>query len=179
LTLVDFQAESLYEACQQLTPINPDYANLPIEEGFNWSSCLEEAYFDRLYVVVFRSVQQATADLDLLREYDDRAYADAKGAGGLLFYFKGLMNERRECLSFCLWESREQARRAADGASHRKAAAITAKMYEGYTLERYDLIKQKGRLVFRRLEEATPRGSVGTADVSPEESRYSRAGSPV
>jgi hypothetical protein len=166
LTLVDFQAESLYEACQRLTPINPDYANSPIEEGFNWSSCLQDACFDRLYVVVFRSVRCATADLDLLREYDDRAYADAEGAGGLLFYFKGLMNERRECLSFCLWESREQARRAAGGASHREAAAITAMMYESYTLERFDLIKQRGRLVFRRLEEATPRGSVGNSDAS-------------
>ena len=164
--ILDFRAESLYEACQQLTPINPDYANLPIEDGFNWSSCLEEACFDRLYVVVFRSVRRAMADLDLLREYDDRAYADAEGAGGLLYYFQGLMNERRECLSFCLWESREQARRAAAGASHREAASITAKMYESYTLERYDLIKLGGRLVFRPLEEPTPRGSGGTSDVS-------------
>ena len=155
---LDFQAASLYEACQQLTPINPNYANLPIEEGFNWSSCLDGACFDRLYVVVFRSVRRASADLDLLREYDDRAYADAKRAGGLLFYFKGRMNERRECLSFCLWESREQARRAAGGASHRAAATITAKMYESYSLERYDLIKQGGSLLFRRLEEAIPRG---------------------
>jgi hypothetical protein len=165
LTL-DYRPASLYEACQRLTPINPDYANLPIEEGFNWSSCLDGACFDRLYVVVFRSVRRASADLDLLREYDDRAYADAEGAGGLLCYFKGRMNERRECLSFCLWESREQARRAAGGASHRAAATITAKMYESYTLERYDLIKQGvgGSLLFRRLEEATPRG--GTLDVS-------------
>jgi heme-degrading monooxygenase HmoA len=162
MTLVDFRAESLYEACQQLTPINPDFANLPIEEGFNWSSCLEEACFDRLYLVVFRSLRRATADPDLLREYDDRAHADAKVAGGLLFYFKGLMNERRECLSFCLWESREQARRVAGGASHREAAAITAKMYESYTLERYELIRQGGRLIFGRLEEATPRGNVDT-----------------
>ena len=26
---------SLYEACRRIYPINPDYANLPIEEGFN------------------------------------------------------------------------------------------------------------------------------------------------
>src|SRR5918998_5116499 len=149
---LESQAATLYEACQQLAPVDPDYANLPIEEGFNWSSCLEGASFDRLYVVAFRSVRRASADLDLLREDDDRAYADAKSAGGLLFYFKGLINERRECLSFCLWESREQARRAASGASHREAATITAEMYESYTIERYDLIKQgtQENLVFRR-----------------------------
>ena len=149
---LDFQAASLYEACQQLTPNDPDYVNLPIEDGFNWSYCLDGASFDRLYVVAFRSVRSVSADLDLLREYDDRAYADAERAGGLLFYFKGLMNERRECLSFCLWESREQARSAADGASHRAAATLMAKMYESYLLERYDLINRGGSLLFRRLE---------------------------
>jgi hypothetical protein len=149
---LESQAATLYEACQQLAPVDPDYANLPIEEGFNWSSCLEGASFDRLYVVAFRSVRRASADLDLLREYDDRAYADAERAGGLLFYFKGLMNERRECLSFCLWESREQARSAADAASHRAAATLMAKMYESYSLERYYLIDQGGSLLFRRLE---------------------------
>ena len=158
---LDHRTADLYEACQRLSPIDPDYANLPVEEGFNWSSCLDQASFDRLYVVVFRSVRHAAADLDLLREYDDRAYAEAEKAGGLLFYFKGLVNERRECLSFCLWESREQARRAAGGASHLEAATITAQMYESYTIERYDLIKRgvDKTLVFRRLEEAGPRGN--------------------
>jgi hypothetical protein len=63
--------------------------------------------------------------------------------------------------SFCLWESCDQARRAASGASHREAAAITAEMYESYTIERYDLTKQgtQKNLVFRRVEEAAPRGS--------------------
>jgi hypothetical protein len=156
-----YRKASLYEACRRLSPTSPDHANLPIEEGFNWSSCLDEACFDHLYVVVFRSVRRAAADLDLLQEYDDRAYADAERAGGLLFYFKGLVNERHECLSFCLWESREQARRAAGATSHRAATTITAQMYESYTIERYDLIKQGAQedLVFRRLEEADPRGS--------------------
>lgn len=144
----------LLEACQQLFPIHPDYASLLIEEGFDWDACLSEALFDRLYLVVFRSVRRATADLHILKEYDDRAYEEAVRAGGLLRYFKGQMNERRECLSFCLWESREQARRAAGGASHGKAARITAQMYESYRLYRYDLIKlDGGALLFQPLGE--------------------------
>jgi hypothetical protein len=143
----------LYEACRRLSPINPDHATLPIQEGFNWSSCLAGFRFDRLYLVVFRSVRRVTADLELLREYDDRAYAEALEAGGLLRYFRGSMNERRQCLSFCLWESREQARRASGGTSHRAAAGLAAGMYESYVLERYDLAKEEtGDLVFRRLE---------------------------
>ena len=148
----------LYEACRRLSPIHSDNATLPVEEAFDWSS-LAVVFFERLYLVVFRSVRRATADLALLREHDDRAYAEALEAGGLIYYFRGSMNERRECLSFCLWESREQARRAAGGASHLTAAAITAEMYESYVLERYDLTREgAGGLVFRRLEENPSRG---------------------
>jgi hypothetical protein len=143
----------LYEACRRISPINPNYANLPIEEGFDWSSCLDAACFERLYLVVFRSVRRPAADLRLLKAHDDRAYGDAIEAGGLLRYFRGEMNARRECLSFCLWESREQAVTASDGASHRTATQLTARMYESYTLERYELAKgEAGDVVFRRLD---------------------------
>jgi hypothetical protein len=153
----------LYEACRRISPINPDYANLPIEVGFDWFR-LGEARFDRLYLVVFRSVRRVTADLELLKEQDDRAYEAAVEAGGLLRYFKGAMNERRECLSFCLWESREQAVTASGGASHRTAAQLTAEMYESYTLERYELTKGEARdLVFRRLDGVPGRGDVGAS----------------
>ena len=145
----------LYEACRRLSPTHPDYATLPIQQAFNWSSCFTGIPFDRLYLVVFRSVRRATADLDLLREHDDLAHADALEAGGLLHYFKGVMNERRECLSFCLWESREQAQRAAGGVSHAAAMRITTQMYESYRLERYDVVRAAAReedVVFRRIE---------------------------
>ena len=153
---------ALYEACRRISPTNPDYANLPIEEGFDWSSRLAGTRFDPLYLVVFRSVRRLTADLKLLKEHDDRAYEAALEAGGLLRYFKGEMNERRECLSFCLWESREKALEAAGGASHQTAAQVTARMYEAYSLERYELTKQGTRgLAFRRLEGLPPREGKG------------------
>ncbi len=88
--------------------------------------------FDQLYLVVFRSVWRPEADLGSLREHDDRAYEEALESGGLLRYFKGHANERGECLSFCLWETREQARQAADAASHRSAASVSAQMYLSY-----------------------------------------------
>ena len=146
----------LHEACRRLSPTHPDHATLPIQQAFNWSSCLTGILFDRLYLVVFRSVRRAAADLALLREHDDLAYADALEAGGLLYYFKGEMNERRECLSFCLWESRQQAQRASGGASHTAATRLTAQMYESYSLERYDVVKTvdgEEDIVFRRIEE--------------------------
>jgi hypothetical protein len=118
----------LYEACQQISPRHPDYATLPIEDGFDLSS-LSCCYFERLYLVIFRSVWQPETDLDLLREHDDRAYEQALESGGLLRYFKGEANERRECLSFCLWETRKQAKEAAGAASHRSAADISERQW--------------------------------------------------
>jgi hypothetical protein len=146
---LDLRAD-LYEACQQISPTHPDYATLPIEDGFDWSS-LSRCPLDSLYLIVFRSLRRPEADLDLLREHDDRAYEEALISGGLLHYFKGQANERGECLSFCLWETREQARKAADAASHRSAAGISAQMYSSYILDRYWLKKAEENLVFEPI----------------------------
>ena len=89
---LDLRAD-LYESCLQISPKHPDYAALSIQAGFDWSP-LSGCSFDRLYLVVFRSVRLPEADLTLLREHDDRAYAEALKSGGLLHYFKGQANER-------------------------------------------------------------------------------------
>jgi hypothetical protein len=147
---LDLRAD-LYEACQRISPRHTDYATLPIEDGFEWSF-LSPCDFDRLYLVVFRSVRRPEADLDLLRERDDRAYEEALVSGGLLRYFKGRANEHGECLSFCLWETRVQASKAADAASHRSAAGITAWMYESYVIDRYWLKKAGEKPIFEPIE---------------------------
>lgn len=141
----------LYEACLQISPRHSDYATLSIEDGFDWSS-LSRCLFERLYLVVFRSVWQPDADLDLLREYDDRAFEEALVSGGLLRYFKGHANELGECLSFCLWETREQAREAAGAPSHRSAAGVSAQMYLSYSLDRYWIEKVREKLVFEPMQ---------------------------
>jgi hypothetical protein len=150
--------EVVHRACQQISPIYPDYATRPVQDGFSWSSSLAGCAFERLYLVVFRSVRRPSADLELLREHDDRAYEKALESGGLLRYFKGEANEQRECLSFCLWETREQALEAAGAASHQSAAEITVRMYESYELDRYWLKKvvsaQGERLIFESIQPA-------------------------
>jgi len=140
----------LYEVCQQISPRHPDYATLSVEDGFDWSS-LSCCLFERLYLVAFRSLRRPDVDLDLLSEHDDRAYEEALESGGLLRYFQGHANEWGECLSFCLWEKREQARQAADAASHRSAVGATAQMYLSYSLERYWIQKSREELVFEPI----------------------------
>src|SRR5215210_3610881 len=148
--------EAVHRACQQISPMYPDYATRSIQDGFSWSSSLADCTFDQLYLVVFRSVRRPSADLDLLREHDDPAYQKALESGGLLRYFKGEANERGECLSFCLWETREQALKAAGTASHRSATDITVRMYESYVLDRYWLKKvvraREERLIFEPIQ---------------------------
>jgi hypothetical protein len=146
---VELRAD-LYEACQRISPKHSDYATRSIEDGFNWSS-LSRCLFDRLYLVVFRSVRRPEADLDLLHYHDDRAFEEALKSGGLLRYFKGHANEQDECLSFCLWETRKQARHAADATSHRSATEISAQMYLSYSLERFWIRKVGEKLVFDRI----------------------------
>src|SRR5215212_12157495 len=141
--------EVVRRACQQISPIYPDYATRPVQGGFSWSSSLLGCAFDRLYLVVFRSIRRPSVDLELLREHDDRAYEKALESGGLLRYFKGEANELGECLSFCLWETRRQAIEAAGATTHQSAADISVLMYESYVLDRYWLKK----VVSRRGEE--------------------------
>ncbi len=140
----------LRESCLKISPRHPDYATLPIQNGFDWSP-LYGCSFDQLYLVVFRSVRRPEADLVLLREHDDRAYEEALRSGGLLRYFKGHANDRNECLSFCLWETRDQAIEAAGAASHQSAANITAQMYLSYVLDRYWLKRSGEELIFERI----------------------------
>jgi hypothetical protein len=152
------EIEVVHRACQQICPIYPDYATRPVQDGFSWSSSLAGCAFERLYLVVFRSIRRPSVDIELLREYDDRAYEKALESGGLLRYFKGEANERGECLSFCLWETREQAIEAAGAASHQSAAEISVRMYESYVLDRYWLkkvVSARGeRLIFESIQPA-------------------------
>src|SRR5215207_6491375 len=142
----------VHKACQQISPIYPDYATRPVQDGFSWASSLAGCAFERLYLVFFRSIRRPSVDLELLREHDDRAYEKALESGGLLRYFKGEANELGECLSFCLWERRRQAIEAVGAASHQSAADISVRMYESYVLDRYWLKKvvsaREERLIF-------------------------------
>ena len=68
---------------QQISPLHPDYATRPIQEGFDWLPRSPTAPSTRLYLVVFRSVRRRRPTSDL-HEQDDLAYEEARESGGLL-----------------------------------------------------------------------------------------------
>ena len=127
---------------ERLEPVGPSYARLPVLQAFNWSECLAGVEGGEWYVVAFRSIRNVAADPELLKALDDRAYEEATREPGLLMYFRGSMNERRECLSICVWESQQRARAATTMPSHRAAAEATDALYTLFELERWMLSKR-------------------------------------
>ena len=86
-------------------------------------------------MVAFRSTRRPGVDEDRLTAHDDWAHAEAMGAPGFVHYFKGPTMPDGRCLSFCLWDSRAEARAAAGRPAHTQAAALTHEAYADYTLE--------------------------------------------
>ena len=117
---------------------------MPIAEGFTWQGCVADLEPGEWYLVTFRSILRDSADHALLWDYDRRAHREARRQPGFVHYFHGEPNELRECLSFCLWESRSHAREAAKGAAHLKAIGLVEEMYESYMLEFHRVRKRPG-----------------------------------
>lgn len=117
--LLDLQAldtpnQLLALALTLLKPIRPDYATAPYTESFNW-----DAVFNFLrdlahatghhwtetdfYVVEFRSCLRSDADPVALHELDAWSLQEAVESGGLLKYWFGTKNGKRENLATCMF----------------------------------------------------------------------------
>jgi hypothetical protein len=132
-----------------LKPIVPDYALRPIQEAFEWSKILAGLKpGEERYLVVFRSERKPDADGALLDRLDEEAHQEALRSGGLLAYFRGGLIGENQCLSFCVWGNRDQARLAAAGPRHQKAAQAASAMYSSYALERYTVRREGTEIVF-------------------------------
>ncbi len=130
---------------ERLVPIDPRYATIPIEAGFNWRECLSDVDSGQWYLVAFRSLRREGADNEKLLAFDDRAYREAMDSAGLLHYFRGEMDADRRCLSVCLWSHRRQAKLANTLPEHVAASELTHEMYVWYDVERYVVRKRAGR----------------------------------
>jgi hypothetical protein len=135
----------------QPAPINPHYMLLPVEQGFNWDECFGMVDSGQWYLVVFRSKHLPNADEVLLTALDNGASESARRLPGFLHYFIGTPLESGECLSFCLWNSQEEARLASAQPEHREAMMKGIVYYEYYTLERHQVVKSDGAVSFTRL----------------------------
>jgi hypothetical protein len=120
---------------ESIAPVSANYAALPVRDAYTWAECAPRVGPGSWYLVAFRSILRESADEARLWEYDHRAYDEASRSPGFVHYVRGLPTARRECLSFCLWKSRDQAREASRLPAHLEAIGLVQEMYERYVLE--------------------------------------------
>ncbi len=125
----------------RLAPVSDRYASLSVADAFTWDACLEAVEPGEWYMVAFRSTRRSDADEARLTAYDDWAHTEAMSAPGFVHYFKGPTTADGRCLSFCLWDSRAEARASAGRPAHTEAAALTHEAYSEYTLE-FNLVRR-------------------------------------
>jgi hypothetical protein len=146
-------------ALDELQPVSDRYATLPIERAFDWTAVGRDLGAGEWYLVVFRSIRRDGADEQRLSDFDDRAHAEAASSPGFVHYFKGPMSADGSCLSFCIWNSRAEARAAAARPDHAEAVTLLREMYQIYRLE---LIRLRGhadgRLEFRPYDRSPMAG---------------------
>lgn len=118
-----------------IAPVSHEYAHLPVAEAFDWAACENDVEPGEWYMVAFRSLRRPGVDEARLRAYDDWAHAEAEHAKGFVHYFKGPTCSDGRCMSFCLWDSRAEARAAASAPAHADAVAVTHESYAEYSLE--------------------------------------------
>lgn len=123
------------DVLQVLEPVSERYATLPVADAFTWRDAGRELGDGEWYLVAFRSVRRDGADEARLTMYDDLAHEEAASSPGFVHYFKGPRASDGSCLSFCMWQTRADARAAAGRPAHVQAVSLTDEMYESYTLE--------------------------------------------
>jgi hypothetical protein len=132
------------DALHRLEPVGESYATLPIADAFNWGDATTELGNGEWYLVAFRSIRKPDADEARLEAFDERAHREATRAKGFIHYFKGPRADDGSCLSFCLWNSRADARAAAGRPAHVRAVSLIDEMYALYTLEFHRVRREAG-----------------------------------
>jgi hypothetical protein len=127
------------------------HAGLPTDQAFDWIDLTSGLADGDYFLVVFRSLRSSDADHRGLWREDGRAFAEALSSGGLIHYHQGRLDRKRRSVSFCLWRSQADAKRATALPLHRQAARLALNAYTSYVIERLTLQKRGSQLTFKLL----------------------------
>jgi hypothetical protein len=145
---------------QDLAPVSAGYAAMPVPDAFNWQEASAGLGDGEWYLVAFRSIRRAGADDERLTLFDELAHQEAATSPGFVHYFKGPQAPDGSCLSFCLWQSRADARAAAGRPDHVRAVSLIEEMYASYTLEFHRVTRDAGApLIFEPYDRAPVHGA--------------------
>ncbi|KAJ5279881.1 hypothetical protein N7478_005253 [Penicillium angulare] len=151
LNTLDTQSRLLTLALAYFRPIRDDYATADYLDSFNWDEVfhLLRGFSEvehhtwttqTFYVVSFRSKLQPGIDNDYLHALDAHSHQEATASGGLLKYWFGTKNEKRENLATCIWRNRNDARSGGQGPWHAKARAAGRELYEHIVFQTMKLV---------------------------------------
>ncbi|KAJ6006289.1 hypothetical protein N7451_004233 [Penicillium sp. IBT 35674x] len=154
---LDTQSRLLSLALAYFTPIRDDYATAEYLDSFNWAEVFDlvkvfsEAEGNTwtkqtFYVVSFRSILKPGVDNDHLHDLDAYSHQEATTSGGLLKYWFGTKNEKRQNLATCIWRNRNDARLGGRGPWHAKARAAGRELYEDIVFSTMKLVIEDGVL---------------------------------
>lgn len=112
LRTLDLPNQLLARALTILTPIRDDHATAPYLDTFNWTAVFEYLHDltekagyhwsrQTFYVVAFRSILNPDVDGEWLGALDAHSHREATESGGLLKYWFGSKNAKRENLATC------------------------------------------------------------------------------
>lgn len=134
---------------ERIQPVHEGFRDLDLPDAFSWEAGIHETALRGLYVVSFWSARNLEAPqgmIDRLLELDHDAFEEAKGMPGFRTYWHDddLSPEGRG-LSFCLWDSQEDAKYAAIQPEHLKAVKYARgegrEVYHSYDLKRHHIFR--------------------------------------
>lgn len=105
-----------------------------------------------------------------LSEHNHHAFNAAKNSGGLIVYFQGNLLAGHhggdtyldpdldldfipDCMSFCIWESLQQAKIGAGVPAHKEAAAKVNHWYTNFAIEKFEITIEKSERVGQKFED--------------------------
>ncbi|MEO6513443.1 MAG: hypothetical protein ABIR37_02010 [Candidatus Saccharimonadales bacterium] len=140
-----------------ITPVHAGFRDLELPEAFSWEAGIDQTAIHGLYVVAFRSLRNLQAPpemIDQLLELDGDATEEAQHMPGFHTYWHDDdLSAEGYGLSFCLWDSREEAKHAAQQPKHRAAVMYARgegrEVYLSYDIETHNIFRFAGaKIVF-------------------------------
>jgi hypothetical protein len=134
---------------QSIVPVHEGFRELELPKAFMWEAGILETALNGLYVVAFlstRNLEAPQAMVDRLLELDHDAFEEAQTMPGFHTYWHDDdLSPEGKGLSFCLWDTKEDAQYAAARPKHLEAVRYARgegrEVYRKYELDKRNIFR--------------------------------------
>lgn len=167
-----FYMSSIETSSRSVAPVSHDHLDRTIEEAFAWREVINDVEREQrekrndvrfnlagraLYLVVFESVRNESADPEIIAALDDAAHQEALGSRALLHYYADTPDKNGRARSWCLWLDDKSAREAVSGPAHQEAMSRSAEFYgKNYGVRLFSVILHDEGIIFYEHEHPHP-----------------------